>query len=167
MRQSSTPVIRPARQGDAGLVLEFVKQLAAYERLEHLVESTEGLVNEALFGPRPAAECVIAELEGRPVGFALFFQNFSTFKGRPGLYLEDLFVVPEARGRGVGAALLQHLAAVAVSRNYGRVEWAVIDWNADAIAFYRRLGAVAIDDWTVFRLTGDALSALARTNGVA
>ena len=167
MRQSSTPVIRSARPGDAGLVLDFVKQLAAYERLEHLVESTEALVDDALFGPRPAAECVIAELDGRPVGFALFFQNFSTFKGRPGLYLEDLFVVPEARGRGVGAALLQHLAAVAVSRNYGRVEWAVIDWNADAIAFYRRLGAVAIDDWTVFRLTGDALIALARTNGVA
>ncbi|MBL8141239.1 MAG: GNAT family N-acetyltransferase [Acidobacteria bacterium] len=167
MRQSSTPVIRSARPGDAGLVLDFVKQLAAYERLEHLVESTEALVDDALFGPRPAAECVIAELDGRPVGFALFFQNFSTFKGRPGLYLEDLFVVPEVRGRGVGAALLHHLATVAVSRHYGRLEWAVIDWNADAIAFYRRLGAVAVDDWTVFRLTGDALSALARTNGVA
>ena len=123
--------------------------------------ATEDGLRQALFGPRPYAEVVLAEDAGAPVGFALFFHNFSTFLGRPGIYLEDLFVVPEARGRGVGRALLAHLARLAVERGCGRVEWAVLDWNAPAIRFYDSLGARPNDEWTVYRLTGDALTALA------
>lgn len=155
-------VIRVAAPGDAALVLDLIKQLAAYENLLHLVENTEAMLREALFGTRPAAEALVAEVEGRPAGFALFFRNYSTFTGRPGLYLEDLFVVPEARGRGVGEALLRQLAAIAVERRCGRIEWSVIDWNVEAAAFYKRLGAVAIDEWTVFRVAGDVLAALGR-----
>lgn len=162
MPQPQAPAIRPATPDDVALVLDLIRQLAAYERSLHLVENTEDLLRDVLFGPRPAAECVIADLDGAAVGFALYFQNYSTFKGRPGLYLEDLFVVPEARGRGVGEALLRHLAGVAVARNYGRMEWAVLNWNAPAIAFYKRLGAVAMDEWSVFRVTGEALTALGR-----
>jgi GNAT superfamily N-acetyltransferase len=162
MPQPHAPAIRPATPDDVALVLDLIRQLAAYERSLHLVENTEDLLRDVLFGPRAAAECVIADMDGAAVGFALYFQNYSTFKGRPGLYLEDLFVVPEARGRGVGEALLRHLAGVAVARNYGRMEWAVLDWNAPAIAFYKRLGAVAMDEWSVFRVTGEALSALSR-----
>jgi GNAT superfamily N-acetyltransferase len=121
-------------------------------------------LEQHLFGPKPAAEVVLAEPEGAgaPVGFALFFQNFSTFLGKPGLYLEDLFVLPEHRGRGIGEALLVHLARLAVQRGYGRFEWSVLDWNEPAIGFYRKLGAVPMDEWTVFRVTGEALERLSR-----
>ncbi|PAX06930.1 GNAT family N-acetyltransferase [Sphingomonas lenta] len=153
--------IRPARPGDEALVLRFVRELAAFEREPDAVEAGEAEFRDALFGPDPAAEAVIAELDGEPVGFALFFYNFSTWTGRPGLYLEDLYVTPAARGRGVGRALLQHLARVALERGCARFEWAVLDWNADAIAFYRALGAVGMEEWTVQRVSGDALRRLA------
>ena len=162
MPQPPASVIRSATPADVAVVLDLIRQLAAYEKRLHMVENTEAMLHEVLFGARPAAEALIAELDGRPVGLALFFQNYSTFTGRPGLYLEDLFVVPAARGVGVGQALLRRLAGIAVDRNYGRMEWAVLDWNAPAIAFYKKLGAVEMDDWTVHRLAGDALAALGR-----
>jgi GNAT superfamily N-acetyltransferase len=133
-----------------------------YEHLEHQVVATEDGLRKSLFGPRPYAEVVLACVQGEPVGFALFFHNFSTFLGLPGIYLEDLFVRPEMRGGGVGRRLLEWLAGLAVERGCGRLEWAVLDWNAPSIGFYRSLGAVAMDEWTVFRLTGDALTNLAR-----
>jgi GNAT superfamily N-acetyltransferase len=151
--------VRPAALEDAALVLDFIRQLAAYEKLSDQVVATEAAVRETLFGPRPAAEALIAELDGAPAGFALFFQNYSTFLARPGLYLEDLFVIPALRRHGVGRALFTHLARLAVERQCGRFEWAVLDWNEPAIAFYKSLGAVPLHDWTVFRLTGDALIA--------
>jgi GNAT superfamily N-acetyltransferase len=154
--------IRTAGEADVPLILHFIRRLAEYERLAHEVVATEEGLREGLFGARPAAEVVIAEWEGAPAGFALFFHNFSTFLGRPGVYLEDLFVEPEHRGRGIGRALLAHLARLAVERGCGRLEWWVLDWNEDAIRFYRSLGAVPMDDWTVYRVTGDALTALAR-----
>ncbi|HEX8431565.1 MAG TPA: GNAT family N-acetyltransferase [Longimicrobium sp.] len=158
----TTPLrIRPALPADVPLILHFIRRLAEYERLAHEVVATEEILRDSLFGARPAAEVVIAEWEGAPAGFALFFHNFSTFLGRPGLYLEDLFVEPEQRGRGIGRALLGHLARVATERGCGRLEWSVLDWNRDAIRFYRSLGAEAMDDWTVYRVTGDALAALA------
>ena len=153
--------IRPATVADVALVLTFIRDLAEYERLAHEVVATEPLLRETLFGERPGAEVVIAELDGEPVGFALFFHNFSTFLGRPGLYLEDLFVRPAARGHGVGRALLARLAALAVERGCGRFEWSVLDWNEPAIGFYRKLGAVPLDDWTVQRVAGEALHRLA------
>lgn len=153
--------IRPAAEADVPLVLRFIRELAEYERLLHEVVATEERLRETLFGARPAAEVVIAEWEGAPAGFALFFHNFSTFLGRPGVYLEDLFVEPEHRGRGIGKALLAHLARLAVERGCGRLEWWVLDWNEDAIRFYRSLGAVPMDGWTVYRVAGDALTALA------
>jgi GNAT superfamily N-acetyltransferase len=153
--------IRPATIDDAALVLELIVGLAEYERLPNEVVATEERVRESLFGPRPDAEVIIAELDGEPVGFALFFHNYSTFLARRGLYLEDLFVKPVARGRGVGRALLARLAALAVERDCGRLEWSVLDWNEDAIRFYRSVGAVGMDDWTVQRLTGDSLLRLA------
>jgi GNAT superfamily N-acetyltransferase len=149
--------IRPATHDDVAPILEMVKELAAYERLLHTVQATEADLREALFGPRPVAEALVADRSGRAVGFALFFHNYSTFLGRPGIYLEDLFVKPEMRGRGFGKALLTCLAKLAKERNCGRVEWAVLDWNEPAIAFYQRLGAVPMDEWTVYRLTGEAL----------
>ena len=154
-------VIRPASPGDVLQILGFIRELAAYEKLEHQVVATEALIAEHLFGPQPAAEVVIAELDTVPVGFALFFRNFSTFLGRPGLFLEDLYVQPQARGRGVGRALLVHLAGLAVARGAGRLDWNVLDWNEPAIAFYRKLGATVLPDWRTCRLTGDALAALA------
>lgn len=149
--------IRPATPDDVATILRFVRDLAAFEREPDAVEATEAMLSEALFGPQPAAEAVIAEEAGAPVGFALFFHNFSTWKGRRGLYLEDLYVTPAARGRGVGGALLRHLAAITVERNCARFEWAVLDWNVDAIAVYRRMGAVGLEDWTVQRVEGEAL----------
>ena len=149
--------IRPATPDDVATILRFVRDLAAFEREPDAVEATEAMLSEALFGPRPAAEAVIAEEAGVPVGFALFFHNFSTWKGRRGLYLEDLYVTPAARGKGVGGALLRYLAGIAVERNCARFEWAVLDWNADAIAVYRRTGAVGLEDWTVQRVEGEAL----------
>ncbi|MCG3178437.1 MAG: hypothetical protein BIFFINMI_00764 [Phycisphaerae bacterium] len=157
--------IRPAIAGDTGLILALIRELADYERRAHQVVATEADVREALFGDRPAAEALIGELGGQPVGFALFFHNFSTFLGRRGLYLEDVFVRPDARGRGVGHALLREVARIAADRGCGRLEWVVLDWNEPAIAFYRRLGAEPMSDWTIFRLTGEALARLAENDG--
>jgi GNAT superfamily N-acetyltransferase len=154
-------MIRPATPADVGTILRFVRDLAAFERAPDAVVATEGMLAEALFGPHPAAEAVIAEDARGPLGFALFFHNFSTWTGRRGLYLEDLYVTPAARGTGVGTALLRHLAALAVARGCGRFEWSVLDWNADAIAFYRAMGATGQDEWTVQRVEGDALRRLA------
>lgn len=149
--------IDPASGTDVPLLLRFIRDLAVYEKLEQEVTATEDDLRRTLFGDKPYAEALIARLDGEPVGFALFFHNYSTFVGKPGLYLEDLFVDPAHRGKGIGKALLQRLAAIAVERDCGRMEWAVLDWNAPSIAFYRSLGAVPMDDWTVFRLAGDAL----------
>lgn len=156
-----TVAIRAATRGDVPLVRELIEGLAEYERLRHACEATDALLEDSLFGERPYAEVVIAEVDGQSAGFALFFHNFSTFLARPGIYLEDLFVRPEQRGHGVGKALLQHLAALAVERRCGRLEWSVLDWNVDAIGFYEKLGARAQDEWTVYRVTGDALQRLA------
>jgi len=153
--------LRAATVADVPQILAFIRALADFERLPHEVVATEAGIRLALFGPRPYAEVVLAEDDGAPIGFALYFHTFSTFVGQPGLYLEDLFVVPEARGRGVGRALLAHLSRVAVERGCGRVEWAVLDWNAPAIRFYDSLGARPNSEWTVYRLTGEALAALA------
>ena len=153
--------IRPAVEADAPLVLALIRELAAYERLAGEVSATEADIREALFGPTPSAEAVMAEVEGRPVGFALFFHSFSTFAGKRGLYLEDLYVRPEHRGRGVGRRLLRHLARLARERGCRRFEWAVLDWNEPAIRSYRRAGAVPMDGWTVYRVTGVALDRLA------
>jgi GNAT superfamily N-acetyltransferase len=144
------------------VIAELIRGLARFEKLEQEVVMTEELLAAGLFGDRPYAEVVLAEDDGRPVGFALFFHNFSTFLGRPGIYLEDLFVIPEHRGRGTGRILLAHLARLAVERGCGRLEWAVLDWNKEAIKFYERLGARPNSDWTVYRLTGEALTGLAR-----
>jgi GNAT superfamily N-acetyltransferase len=153
--------LRSAVQSDVPTILGFIRELAAYEKLEHQVVATEALLHEHLFGNRPAAEVVIAEVDGRPVGFALFFQNFSTFLGRPGLFLEDLYVQPEARGHGIGKALLVHLAKIAVARGAGRFDWNVLDWNEPAIGFYKRLGAEVLPDWRTCRLSGESLARLA------
>jgi GNAT superfamily N-acetyltransferase len=159
---SATVTVRPALQHETPLILQLVRELAEYERLEAQMVADEQQMQAALFGPRPYAEVVFVCWEAEPVGFALFFHNFSTFLGRPGIYLEDLFVRPTFRGRGLGRRLLTWLAELAVARGCGRLEWSVLDWNAPAIGFYRRLGAVPLDEWTVFRLTGPALEALAR-----
>jgi GNAT superfamily N-acetyltransferase len=150
--------IRAAQPADVPLLLQLVRELAEYERLAHQVVAGESELAESLFGQRPAAEALIAELDGKAAGFAVYFTNFSTFLGRPGLYLEDLFVRPAVRRQGVGRALFLHLARVALERKCGRFEWSVLDWNQPAIAFYRSLGAVPLVEWTVFRLTGDALA---------
>jgi GNAT superfamily N-acetyltransferase len=152
--------IVPATQRDLPLVHAFIRELAEYERLLHEVDATEDALGRTLFGPNPAAEIVIAYDDGVPAGFALFFQSYSTFLARPGLYLEDLFVRPAARNKGIGRKLLEHLAAVAVMRGYGRLEWRVLDWNETAIRFYRSIGAEPLADWTVFRVTGEALRTL-------
>jgi GNAT superfamily N-acetyltransferase len=153
--------IRPARPGEAGLVLELIRDLAVYEKLAHEVDATEASIEAALFGPAPRVFCDIAELEGAPVGFALWFYSFSTFRGRHGIYLEDLFVRPEHRGRGVGKALMARLATRCVTENLPRFEWSVLDWNTPSIDVYRKLGAVLMDEWTRCRLSGEALAALA------
>jgi len=162
-----TLFIRPATVADVALVRELIEGLAEYERLRHECHATDELLHAALFGERPYAEVVIAEHRGETAGFALFFHNFSTFLTRPGIYLEDLFVRPEHRGHGVGKALLGHLASLAVARGCGRLEWAVLDWNESAIGFYRKLGAVPQDEWTVYRVTGDALNELANTQSTS
>ena len=153
--------IRSARSEDVATILAFIRGLAEYEKLLHEVTADEDRLRATLFGARPAAEVLIAESSGRPIGFALFFTSYSTFLAKPGLYLEDLFVLPEARGDGVGGALMTALAKLCIDRDYGRFEWSVLDWNEPAIAFYRRLGAIPLDAWTVQRLTGAALAALA------
>jgi diamine N-acetyltransferase len=154
-------VIRPARPGEAGGVLAFIRALADYEKRLHEVTSTEAMIDAALFGDAPRAFCDLIEEEGRPVGFALWFYNFSTFEGKHGIYLEDLFVLPEARGRGYGKALLAHLARRCVAEGLGRLQWWVLDWNTPSIDFYRGLGARPMDEWTVMRVDGDALVRLA------
>jgi GNAT superfamily N-acetyltransferase len=153
--------IRPATRSDLPRILAFIRELAVYEHLEHEVVASETEVSAALFGPRPYAEVVFACLDGTPVGFALFFHNFSTFLGRAGIYLEDLYVRPEARGLGIGKRLLAWLARTALERGCARLDWAVLDWNEPSIGFYRSLGAVALDEWTTYRLAGEALERLA------
>ena len=157
--------IRPAVESDVPLVLALIRELAAYERMAGEVSAAEADVRQALFGPSPAAEAVIAAADDGPAGFALFFHNFSTFTGKRGLYLEDLYVRPAYRGRGIGRGLLRHLARLARERGCRRFEWSVLDWNAPAIRSYRRAGAVPMDDWTVYRLAGAALDRLADEDG--
>ena len=159
---SSSLIIRQAIIDDCPLILHFIKELADYEKLLHEVVADVATLEETLFGDKQHAEVVIAEYQGQPVGFALFFHNFSTFLGRPGLYLEDLYIQPEMRGKGFGKALLTHLAKIAVSRHCGRLEWSVLDWNQPAIDFYQSLGAVPMEGWTVNRLTGEALQSVAK-----
>ena len=153
--------IRPATPADLPLIAQFIRDLAEYEKLSHEVRFDEARLGENLFGARPYAEVVIGEIDGAAQGFALFFHNFSTFEGRPGLYLEDLFVRPEARGSGLGKALLAHLAQLCSTRDCARLEWSVLDWNAPSIGFYQSLGAKLMDEWTVMRVDGDALTKLA------
>lgn len=155
--------IRPATPEDVPTIMRFVRELAEFEREADKVVATEALLDEALFGAHPAVEAVIAETGGEPVGMALFFHNFSTWTGWRGIYLEDLYVTPEARGRGVGATLLRHLAALAVERGCTRFEWSVLNWNEKAIRFYRAMGAEPLSEWTVHRVSGAALARLAGT----
>ena len=152
--------IRPACRADLPLIAGLIRDLAAYEKLAHEVRFDEAVLGEKLFGARPYAEVVIGEIDGAAQGFALFFHNFSTFEGKPGIYLEDLFVRPEARGSGLGKALLAHLAQLAVERDCARLEWSVLDWNEPAIGLYTKLGARLMDDWTVMRVDGDNLARL-------
>ncbi len=153
--------VRDASEGDVPLILSFIRELAEYEKLSHEVVATEEGLRESLFGGRRYAEVLIAEQEGTPAGFALFFHNFSTFLGKPGIYLEDLYVRPQFRGSGLGRALLVYLARVARERGCGRLEWSVLDWNEPAIGFYGSIGASPVGGWTVYRLTGEALEELA------
>ena len=156
--------LRPATPADVPALVGLIRELAVYEKLEHLVQATPERLAPHLFGPRPVAEAVVAEsAEGAVVGFALFFTNFSTFLAQPGLYLEDLYVQPAWRGRGIGKALLRHLGALAVERGCGRFEWSVLDWNAPAIGFYEALGATVMPDWRICRVTGPALAAFGRS----
>lgn len=161
MNDQDTFTIRPARPEDTALVLQFIRDLAEYEKLLHEVRATEDSLQECLFGPRRVAEALIGECEGEPAGFALFFHNFSTFVGRPGIYIEDIFVRSGFRGRGLGKAFFLYLAGLARERDCGRIEWAVLDWNEPAIEFYRRLGARAMNEWRVFRLDREAIGRLA------
>ena len=153
--------IAPATESDAALVLSFIRKLAEYEKMSHHVVATEEQIRAHVFGANPVAEVLLAYWAEEPVGFALYFRDFSTFLGQAGIYLEDLFVEPEHRGKGIGKALLVQLARIAVERGYGRLQWSVLDWNAPSIQFYRSLGAVALDEWTGYRLSGEALDRLA------
>jgi GNAT superfamily N-acetyltransferase len=155
--------IRTAARSDLSLIAQFIRDLAEYERLSHEVRFDEAVLGDRLFGDRPYAEVLIGEIDGAPQGFALFFHNFSTFEGKPGVYLEDLFVRPEARGSGLGKALLKRLAALALQRDCARLEWAVLDWNEPSIQFYKLLGARMMDEWTVMRVDGMALDSLANS----
>ena len=164
MKQDSCSFqIRAAQIEDVPLILQLIRDLATYERAPNDVTATEEQLVDVLFGPRPSAEVLLAFEGGEAVGFAVFFHNFSTWLGRPGLYLEDLFVKPDQRGKGFGRALLADLARIARDRGCGRMEWAVLDWNDPAIQFYRKLGAIPMDEWTVFRLTGEGLANLAQS----
>jgi GNAT superfamily N-acetyltransferase len=155
--------IVPATEADVVDIHRLIRALADYERLSHEVRSSEADIRNGLFGTRPYAEVLLAKLDGETVGFALFFHNYSTFLGRPGIYLEDLFVLPDRRGQGIGRALLVALARIAVERGCGRLEWAVLDWNEPAIGFYRRMGARVLDEWRICRLTGEALADVAQS----
>ena len=154
--------LRIATAADVAIVLDFIRRLAEYEKLSHLVVASEERLREELFGPRAHVEVLLGFEDRQPVGFAVYFQNFSTFLGRKGIWLEDLFVLPEKRGHGYGKRMLFELGKIAFERGCGRFEWAVLDWNAPSIDFYKSLGAVPLDDWTIFRVTGDALDTLAR-----
>ena len=154
---------RRARPDESGLVLSLVRELAEYEKLLHEVEATEAMIAEALFGANPRVFCDLAEWNGEVAGFAVWFVNFSTFSGRAGIYLEDLFVRPALRGKGIGKALLAHLARECVANEWSRLQWSVLDWNTPSIEFYKSLGAVMLDEWTVCKVGGPALAALART----
>lgn len=155
--------IRKATEADVPVIAWFIRQLAEYEHLIEETVMTEETLRESLFGSRPAGEVLLAYYQDKPVAFAVFFHNFSTFVGKRGLYLEDLFVIPEMRGKGFGRELLVHLAKIAVERNCGRFEWAVLDWNEPAIEFYKKLGAIPMSEWTIFRMTGEALERLAKS----
>ena len=163
MKELTDFQIRPAGVGDVPIILELIRDLATYERAPDEVTATEEQLVDVLFGERPVAEVLLAFEAKSPVGFAVYFYNFSTWLGRPGLYLEDLFVKPEKRGKGYGRALLVELAKIARDRGCGRMEWAVLDWNEPAIKFYRALGAKPMDEWTVFRLTRDEIASLANS----
>ena len=165
MNSASAVRIATATERDVPVILDLIHALAAYERLEHDVVATPERLRDSLFTAHAAAEVIIAYLDQEPVGFAVWFQSYSTFLGRAGLYLEDLFVKPERRGQGIGRTLLAHVASVAVARGAGRMEWSVLDWNEPAIGFYRAIGAVPMDAWTVYRLTGDALNRVASGQG--
>jgi len=154
--------IVPASESDIPLILSFIHKIAEYEKLSHQVTATEETLRASLFGPRPAAEVLLAYWEEKPAGYAVFFHNFSTFLGRAGIYLEDLFVEPELRGKGIGKALLSAIAKEAQKRDCGRLEWAVLDWNKPSIDFYLSLGAKPMDEWTIFRMTEDSIAKLAR-----
>ena len=167
MKQLRDCQIRPARVEDVPIILQLIRDLATYERAPDEVSTTEEQLVDVLFGERPAAEVLLAFENESPVGFAVYFYNFSTWLGRPGLYLEDLFVKPEKRGKGYGRALLVALAKIARDRGCGRMEWAVLNWNESAIKFYRTLGAKPMDEWTVFRLTREEIAKLANSNEVA
>ncbi|MDF2440375.1 MAG: hypothetical protein JWN98_1359 [Abditibacteriota bacterium] len=158
---NSSVSIRPATPADAGTILELIRELAIYEKLLHEVEATEELLQKHLFD-EPKARVLIAEYDGGAVGYALFFYNFSTFLGRPGIHLEDIFVQPQFRGRGIGKALLIQVAQIASQESCGRLEWNVLDWNEPSIAFYKSMGATPLEDWTIMRVTGDALTQLAQ-----
>ena len=161
MNSSNAVTIRKATAADVPLILHFIRALADYEKLLDLVSATEAKLQATLFGERPAAETLLAYLGEQPVGFALFFQNYSTFLAQPGIYLEDLFVNPDARGNGIGLALIQAIAKIAVERGCARMDWAVLDWNTPAIEFYHRIGALPQTEWTTQRLVGDALVKMA------
>lgn len=157
----NVPVLRPAEPRDLNAIVGLIIELAEFENLTHLVQATPEKLAPHLFGPKPAAECLVGEVDGEVVAFALFFTNFSTFLARPGLYLEDLYVKPAHRGTGLGQALLLHLARLAAERGCGRFEWSVLDWNVNAIRFYERMGATVLPDWRICRITGEALQKLA------
>ena len=161
MRSAEALTIRPARPGDAALVAQFVRELAEYEKLSHECHTTEAMIDDVLFGENPRVFCDIAEWDGEPAGNAIWFHNFSTFSGRPGIYLEDIFVRPAFRGHGIGKALMVHLAKRCVAENWTRFEWSVLNWNTPSIDFYKSLGAVLKREWTICRVTGDALAQLA------
>jgi len=150
--------IRPAQREDVPVIIKFIRALAEYEKLSHLVEIDEDLLRQHLFGDKPAAEAVIAWQDAQPVGYALYFTTFSTFVGRPGIWLEDIFVVPAARGGGIGKALMRHVAGIATARGCGRLEWSVLDWNQPAIDFYKRLGAQMLPDWRICRISPDDIA---------
>ena len=167
MELSTTSIfkIRPAKEEDAPVILSLIKELAEYEHLSHEVVASANDIRETLFGRRPFAETLIGEYEGIPISFALFFYNFSTFLGKPGIYLEDLYVQPEHRGKGFGSKMLAHIAALAKERNCGRFEWSVLNWNIPAIRTYEKLDATPMKEWVLYRLSGEALDRLANKNG--
>ena len=157
----TAPVIREATSGDVGLILHFINELAVYEKLAHEVETNEAMIEKTLFTPEAKSHCLICEIDDEPAGFAIYFYNYSTWLGKYGIYLEDLYVSPEHRGKGAGKALLVHIAGIALDNDCGRFEWSVLDWNTPSIDFYKSLGAIEMSEWRIYRVTGDALKKLA------